>query len=277
MEVLNNLNEKEKTLNRFKKEKDDLKKEKSNHSIREKSRLIEFKFILNILFLYLGFLFSSLLLELQKYSNDIYSLGITVFIASFFSFFSFLPIINSLTKFNENYIKTKINYLDSLKNDHYAIITSLGFSLSCLISFLIYSFYNVVYISQISLVISSALGVCFLLHVISFVFENIFTIGNVNYINSGKYKEIREKESLIFEEEKKYIKKTKEDILNSCSNFCKFELLEEQINNSKAPLLYSLFITSREDYAKKLGFSDFATLRRNELEKIAIMEIIETS
>jgi len=79
------------------------------------------------------------------------------------------------------------------------------------------------------------------------------------------------------EEEKKYIKKTKQNILQSCSNFGRFELLEEQINKNKAPLLYSLFITSREEYAKKLGFNDFASFRINELEKIATMEIIETS
>lgn len=274
MEVLKNLNKIEKKLNHFKNKKNKLKKEKMNHSNKEKSTFAEFDFILNIFFLFIGVLFFSLLLELQSYSSDMFFLGIAVFITSFVSFFS---IVNYLITFIEDDTNRKNNYLDTLRNDYPTIIISLGFSLSCLIGFSLHSFYNVIDIAQISLVVYSVFGVCFFLHIGSFIAKSVVSIGNTNHITPDKYEDIEKQESLIIEEEKKYIKKTKQELLQSCSNFGRFELLEEQINKNKAPLLSSLFIASREEYAKESGFNDFASLRINELEKIARMEIIETS
>jgi hypothetical protein len=274
MEILNNLEEIEQKLNHFKNEKNKLQKEKANHSNKEKATFAESVFVINIFFLFIGVLSSSLLLELQNYFNGFYLSGIVIFIASFLLFYSVYNCLNTLMI---DYINTKNNYLDTLKKDYFSIIVSLGFSLPCLIGFLLQSFYSVVDVSQISFAIYSSLGICFLLHVGSFILKSVFSIGNTNYINPDKYEKIKKQESLIIEEEKKYIKKTKQKLLESCSNFGRFELLEEQINKNKAPLLSSLFITSREEYAKESGFNDFASLRINELEKIATMEIIETS
>ncbi|MBM24296.1 MAG: hypothetical protein CL760_01130 [Chloroflexi bacterium] len=278
MEILKNLNEIEKKLNHFKNEKNKLQKEKANYSNKEKSDLAESEFVFNIFLLFIGLFFSSSLLGLQNYSNSLHFSGIAIFITSFISFFS---VSNCLNLFILNHRNKQINYSYSIKFEYPFVIISLGFSFFSVIVFLLHSFHYVVDISQFSsqfsIVIYSIFAVCFLLHIVSFVFKNLFIIGNVNYINPDKYKDIERQKSLIIEEEKKYIKKTKQNILQSCSNFGRFELLEEQINKNKAPLLYSLFITSREEYAKKLGFNDFASFRINELEKIATMEIIETS
>lgn len=274
MEILKNLNEIEKKLNHFKNEKNKLKKEKINYSNKEKATITESVFIINVFFLFIAVLFFSLLLELQNYSNNMFFLGIAVFITSFVSFFS---IVNCLITFIEDDTNKKNNYLETLRNDYPTIIISLGFSLSCLIGFSLHSFYNVIDIAQISLVVYSVFGICFLLHIGSFIVKSVVSIGNTNHITPDKYEDIEKQESLIIEEEKKYIKKTKQKLLQSCSNFGRFELLEEQINKNKAPLLSSLFITLREEYAKESGFNDFASLRINELEKIATMEIIETS